>query len=699
MEFRIADTFTASLARLTAEEQKAVKLTAYDLQTQPDTPSLQWHRIDRSKDARFWSARVSRDLRVIVHRSSAGKNESLLLCYADHHDAAYRWAERRRLEVHPRTGAAQLVEVRERVEEVVVPSYVLVAGEETRPAPRVFANISDGELLAYGTPQEWLADVREATEDSLLDLVAHLPAEAAEALLNLAVGIRPPRPEAALEGVSPFEHPDALRRFRVMRNVEELAAALDAPSERWAVFLHPAQRALVERSYNGPAKVAGSAGTGKTIVALHRAVFLARTHEGARVLLTTFSEPLSHALDARLRLLLGSVPRLAERVEVCSMDAVAARLYKANFGPLRIAPEAVVDTLLREAAAAVAGHSFSERFLKAEWTQVVDGWQLDTWESYRDVTRLGRRTRLKEAQRATLWAVFEQVRAGLKAQGMLTQSGLFNTLAAHYKGRAQSPFDFAVVDEAQDVSVAQLRFLSALTGGRENGLFFAGDLGQRIFRQPFSWKAAGVDVRGRSTTLKINYRTSHQIRSHSDRLLGAEVVDVDGNAEERSGTISVFNGPRPVLRVLASEEQERQTVTAWLRQQRKSDQKPGDLAVFVRSPAEIGRAAAAVTAAELPVNILDEQVAIRPDKVSIGTMHLAKGLEFRSVAVMACDEDILPQQARMEAAADEAELEEVYNTERHLLYVACTRARDRLLVTGVEAASEFLDDLLAAGSR
>jgi superfamily I DNA/RNA helicase len=185
-------------------------------------------------------------------------------------------------------------------------------------------------------------------------------------------------------------------------------------------------------------------------------------------------------------------------------------------------------------------------------------------QDYRDVARLGRKTRLKETQRAVLWSIFEKVRAALRAHGMITNSGLSNVLAGFYAGGTPSPFDFAVVDEAQDISIAQLRFLAALGGGRTNSLFFAGDLGQRIFQQPFSWKALGVDVRGRSTTLKINYRTSHQIRSQADRLLDVEVSDVDGNSEERKGTISVFDGPAPGIKVLPTIAEEISAVGEWL---------------------------------------------------------------------------------------------------------------------------------------
>ncbi|MCA9506564.1 MAG: hypothetical protein KC616_25990, partial [Myxococcales bacterium] len=259
MEFRIADTFTDSLARLNGDEQKAVKTTAFDLQLNPAHPSMKFHKLDRAKDKNFWSVRVSRDIRLIVHKSAS----SLLLCYVDHHDAAYRWAERRKLERHPKTGAAQLVEIRETVREVFIPDVARSQGRGERlsmqapPAVRslgniLFEDVSDDDLLGYGVPPEWLDPVREAREDTLLELADHLPAEAAEALLELATGNTPAVPVLGSAVADPFAHPDAQRRFRVMANAQDLERALEAPWEKWIVFLHPAQRALVERDYSGP---------------------------------------------------------------------------------------------------------------------------------------------------------------------------------------------------------------------------------------------------------------------------------------------------------------------------------------------------------------------------------------------------------------------------------------------------------------
>ncbi|WP_374962924.1 3'-5' exonuclease [Spongiibacter tropicus] len=664
-----------------------MKTTAFDLQINPANPGLSFHKLDRAKDTNFWSVRVSRDIRVIVHRTAS----SLLLCYVDHHDNAYKWAERRKLETHPKTGAAQIVELRESVREIEVPVYVEVE-QEAPPKPALFANVEDDELLSYGVPREWLADVRSATEDSLLELADHLPAEASEALLELATGGTPDKPSVATEQDDPFAHPDAQRRFRVMTNVEELERALEYPWEKWTTFLHPAQRQWAEKDYSGPARISGSAGTGKTIVALHRAVYLARTNPESRVLLTTFSGTLASALATKLRRLTSNEPQLAERLEVHAIDAIGRKLHAAHFSKQSVASNEQLAEILRSCIG-TSELPHPERFIMEEWKQVVDAWHLTTWEEYRDVRRLGRKTRLPEAQRAKLWTVFEKVSAELVSRSLITQSALLHQLAEKLSQVDNKPFDFAIVDEAQDIGVAELKFLAALAGNTPNGLFFAGDLGQRIFQQPFSWSALGVEIRGRSRALRINYRTSHQIRSQADRLLSGEVSDVDGNIEVRAGTVSVFNGPAPKVSILDDSETEVEAVSNWLQQLISEGALPHEIGIFVRSTGELHRATSAANAAGLKHKILDDTVDTTSNHISISTMHRAKGLEFKAVVVMACDDEIIPLQDRIETVVDSSDLEEVYETERHLLYVACTRARDQLLVTGVDPASEFLDDL------
>ena len=697
MEFLIADTFNDSLKRLTVDEQKLVKQTVFDAQVNPANPGLKFHKLERGRDQNFWSLRVGRNIRIIAHKTSG----SLLFCYTDHHDKAYAWAENRKLEVHPKTGAAQIVRLREVEKTITAPA------PQGASSPALFAHISDDALLMYGVPAEWIPAVRAVQDhDALLEFVTNLPAEAGEALLDLAIG-RTPSPPAYIHTpestdevtVSAFNHPDAQRRFRLIGSAEELQRALEYPWDKWIVFLHPDQRALVEGTFKGPVKVCGSAGTGKTVVALHRAAHLARTYPDARVLLTTISDPLANALQSKINCLLAHEPKLAERIDVRSLDSLAKNLFRIHAGEAThgaaLATREHISDLLKREAASLGLKGYRSAFLYAEWRELVDARQLATWEEYRATPRLGRKTRLSEQRRQELWSLFESVNKALSDNKLYTESALYTRIVETLNRVKHPPYDFIIVDEAQDLSFAQMRFVAALGAHRQDALCFCGDLGQRIFQLPFSWKSLGVDIRGRSTTLRVNYRTSHQIRAQADKLLDAELTDADGDTETRGNPISVFNGPPPEIHAFSSPVEESETVAAWLLSKREQNVSPGEIAVFVRSESELPRAVAALEKARLPYVILGTDMDIPKDKASITIMHLAKGLEFCAVAVMACDSEVIPSQQRIEEMGDSADLEDVYNTERQLLYVACTRARDHLLISGVEPVSEFLDDLIA----
>ncbi|MBR1125187.1 UvrD-helicase domain-containing protein [Bradyrhizobium lablabi] len=688
MNFLIAETFTASFNRLSGVDQKAVKASVFDLQMDRSGPGLQLHRIDNSKDPNFWSARVNRDIRLIVHKTK----ESLLVAYVDHHDAAYAWAERRRIEAHPRTGAVQIVEIRERVEEVAPPAtFDFVFPEpgkeeakETEASTLLFSSLDDNALLSIGVPADWLADVRAATEDGFFALAAHLPAEASEALLEFAATGKLPAPAPVPAASTPFTHPDALRRIRPIADQEELEQALAFPWEKWGVFLHPSQRALVERSFAGPARVAGSAGTGKTIVALHRAVRLARENPAAKVLLASFSQPLADALAKKLLVLAPETGGVVPRITTASFRGIAEQMYQLEHGVRpRIASDTVLRERLRAAAAAASLKGFSERFLLSEWTNVVDAWGISSLDAYSTVERMGRKSRLGPNQRGRLWPVFEAVRAALMAERYTTWASVFSDLAKALEGKPSKPFDHVVIDEAQDLAPAELRFFAALAPAKVNGLFLSGDIGQRIFQHPYSWASLGVEVRGRSHTLKVCYRTSQQIRRAADRLLPTVLRDSDGLDDERRGIVSVFDGPPPEVEsfpnVTAEAEAVRKAVDVWL----GDGIAPHEIGLFVRMPELVARARTAI-----------DGLAGAAEMV-IAPMSLAKGLEFRAVVIMACDEGILPLDERVSDAADEAELDEIYETERRLLYVACTRAREHLLLTGVAPTSEYFADFKA----
>ena len=538
--------------------------------------------------------------------------------------------------------------------------------EEAIRLPRLFKDEQDDVLLSWGVPEDWLDVVRDATDDTVLDIASHLPAEAGEALVQAATGNRP-HPTAAVGGIDPFAHPDAGRRFRVMENIEELRTALEAPWERWAVYLHPAQREFVDRDFNGPARVIGSAGTGKTVVALHRAVRLAKDPD-ARVLLTTFNERLAEGLARKLPLLAGE--DVCRRIEVAALGPLIRTLHEARFGSSGVASEDEIRAFL-SAEIDTRALPFTADFLHDEWHLVVDAWDVIDREAYLSLPRLGRKVRMPAARRDAAWEVFNALREDLSRRGRTTEAQLAHDLGE----KGPFPFTHAVIDEAQDISVPELRLLGKALGHQENGLFFAGDIGQRIFRAPFPWAATGVEIRGRSRSLKINYRTSHEIRRCSDELLPETLVEPDGTEENRLGVTSIFEGASPVTQAFDNRAKELNALRLWLDHLSEQGIQTDDIMVLVRTESIAGD-----IAPELAVKVMP--------------MHDAKGAEYRAVAVIALDQDIVPLENRLLTANDEAQLDEIMNTERHLLYVAASRARDHLWMSGVTPISEFLEDLL-----
>jgi hypothetical protein len=407
------------------------------------------------------------------------------------------------------------------------------------------------------------------------------------------------------------------------------------------------------------------------------------------------------ALERRLKILVGDTAAVIPRIRVASFLGIARELYELiHARPAAIAGADLVKSLLTKAAAAAGGSvadgpPIAERFLLSEWTNAVDAWQVSSADAYAAVPRLGRKSRMGNKQRDRLWPIFETVQRQIAQRGLVTEAGVFRAVDEHYRARSAKPFDNIVVDEAQDLGVPELCFLAAIAPPKPDALFFTGDLGQRIFQQPFSWKSLGVDVHGRSVTLSVNYRTSHQIRETADRLIPGPVSDADGERDDRSGAISVFNGPEPIVVLADDKDAETRVVAEFIRGAIGEGVAPEEIAVFVRTREVMARAREAVKAAgctPFELTLLKEGP---PGEIRVGVMHLAKGLEFKAVAVIGCDEDQLPLRSRIEAVADEVELDDVYATERHLFYVACTRARDRLLVSGVRPGSEFLGDLKA----
>src|SRR5690606_26600321 len=387
-------------------------------------------------------------------------------------------------------------------------------------AAKPFSHLTDAELLAYGTPKSWLEPLRNATVEAFLeDIGDALPAECQEFLMAVAAGETPPPPPQRSK--NPFTHPDAKRRFYVVESDEDLQRALKLDWEQWMLYLHPSQREAVDRDFAGPARVTGGPGTGKSVVAVHRAARLAREGRG-RVLLTSFSRTLATHLKHQVDKLIADDPA-RERIDVVHLHQLAVeRLTEARGEGLRVADGPALSRVAKTAAEELKAHGVTPAFLEAEWGMVVDAYGVASWEEYAAVDRAARGTPLNRAQREVAWKGIEAMRALLDADRQTTWSTVCWDVVEHLDGVGERPYAHVIADAVQDFGPAELRLLRALAEVGENDVFLASDANQRIFKPYTPVARAGLEVRGRSVTLRVNYRMTEQIRRTADRIISGK---------------------------------------------------------------------------------------------------------------------------------------------------------------------------------
>lgn len=689
----LAKTFEKSLARLTKAEQSRVKQVPTDFMLNPEKPGHRLHGLN-TRESRFCSISVGMGMRIIALRDKG----RMVFCYVGHHDDAYNWANRRRIEVHPVTGAAQLVEFEEVIRERV--KYI----ERNVQFPPIFANEDDEHLLSLGVPQAWLQTVKQVDTDGFLRIADNLPEEAFEALSKLADGERPKsetmvhEPSAQYQKdidnkitADPFDHPDARRRFWTATDEQALRQALDYPWSQWAVFLHPTQRDAVERNYGGPARVSGGAGTGKTVVALHRAVFLARKFPSANILLTTYSRPLVVSLESGLNMLAGATGDVRRRIHVEHLHKFAHDLASEadgfSFAPVQ--PKEL-DAYIDTAMTGNADIGVSKNFLRSEFDAVVDYWGVNDLATYQQVDHSGRGTPISPDRRAAIWPVFESVRAQMHRENRMTWADLADAGKRVLETLRRYPFDHVVADEAQDFGPREIRFLMSLAPQGEFSHFFTGDSSQRIYRYPFPWHREGVDLRGRGSTLVLNYRTTKQVNKFSTDVLGKADMGRDDEFES-ADAVSLMTGPAPLIEQCETPDQESQKLADWLRDLVQQDVKPEEIAVFARNSNLLEeRVAPAFETLGIPANVIGKDDFTRTGAIHVGTLHSAKGLEFRAVAIVGCEKNIIPHASALASADDEANKAMIEARERQLFFVGCTRPREILRISHCGEPTRFL---------
>ena len=681
----IAPQLFASLAKLAANEQVRVVDFINTFRQNPAHPGMSLERVNGARSKGIWSGRVSGELRAILRK----EGNTWAILYTDHHDAAYEWAERREVGRHSVTGALQIVESVETIREVERVIEVLKE-PEARP---LFDGHEDDYLLSLGVPESWLPTLRRVREDDqLLVVCEQLPDDVAERLVALAAGdfVTPPAPVSIDQSV--LDAPDTRRRFFLVEDAEGLAAALEAPLERWIAFLHPSQRQLVEREFSGPAKVSGSAGTGKTVVAMHRARHLAR--RGERVLLTSYVTTLCENIERNLHILCTPTEREGITVSTVHKEALAlVRKVQPRMSPATEADvrECIESLRLRHASEYDAG------FVRAEWDNVVRMQGIGHWEEYRSARRSGRGRGLGVKERRRLWRVFGGTLDNLKDRELLDWTGLCQrALELLTDGSTSSPYTAVIVDEVQDLTPSELRFLKALCSVQLGNLLLCGDTGQRIYPGGFSLRSLGIEVRGRASVLRINYRTTEQIRRFADRMLGDVADDMDGGDEQRDGTRSLLRGPEPRFAGHATREDEVAAAVATVRAWVADGLAPDAVGIFARTHKRLDELCEALDRIGVLWQRLSDREAAGEGKVHLGTMHRAKGLEFKAVLVLGCSDAEVPNRAALRAVDDPQDREAVEAQEQRLLYVAITRARDEVAVFWTGTPSRFLEPLVGA---
>ena len=544
MAFIIAETFMRQLKRLPQKEQGIVSRTVLDLEMDPTARTLSLHRVDGNGG--WWSAYANGDLRIILKREGDG---GMILCWTDHHDKAYLWASRHVLTEHPVTHVMQIVEIPEVTAEPPVPAPITEQEAHDAAASKKtlcdLVGVGRDDLLAFGVPEAWIERVMSAIdEDELLDIGEHhLPPDAAEAVLSIAVGERPEIPKHDDgEGEGDTWNPQS---WWVVSKDDDLEAVLgSADWDTWCVYLHPSQRKIVRKNANGPMKVLGGAGTGKTVVAMHRAKYLLEKvfiAPSERLLFTTFTRNLCDDIEALLRTICSDV--LMGRIDVRNLDAWALEYVRSlgiDVHPLM--EDKDKTALMEEAMALVEGaDAFKAAFFLRERSFVVLPNGIDSIGAYLKASRAGLGVRLSATQKRKVWQVLEAYRSILARQGMMDFDEISILAANEIKARGNVPYVSVIVDEAQDFSAPALRLVAALSGNtreapRPNSLLIVGDAHQRIYGKKATLGKCGINVMGRSSKLKLNYRTTEKIRKRAVALLeGVSVDDLDGAADDNKG--------------------------------------------------------------------------------------------------------------------------------------------------------------------
>jgi len=700
LKVAISSDFLSAYAKIPRSQQKKVREFITRFQLDPTSHSINYEPISDARDKRVRTVRIDLAYRAIVLHPDKG--DVYVLAWVDHHDEAMAWATKKIFEVNPVTGALQVLDVED------LDAVDLDLDEDSSQKAiedyTLFETFPDEDLLKTGLPKQMMPAIKALRKPKDLDaLKKYLPAETFEALFwvaNLGYSIEQAITEVDLEQPSgdvdtenleaALDHPDSRRRFAVVESSQELVEILNAPVEKWRVFLHPTQASLVEGDYSGAFRVLGGAGTGKTVVAMHRARHLALNvfeHPSDRVLFTTYTRNLANNIEDLLSSLCG--PEI-ERIEVVNLHRWAVNFLHTQGIHIDIASDIEIEKCWRDTFSAMGTSEWDESFIRGEWKYVVQMQGISDRQGYLHASRKGRRIPLSRPKRAMLWGILDEYKRNLSEINKMEWVDLIReTWLFLSQTKVSLPYRAIVVDEAQDMHPEELKLLRQLIPEGRNDLFFVGDAHQRIYGTPVVFSHCGIAIRGRARKLRINYRTTEEIRDWSLIVLSEQFIDdLDGGLDEHLGYRSLMHGPTPSVKFFDTLDQERSFLIEILENMQQNNPLES-ICVVARTHHQLENDYIPALG-DAGINYLYLK-ADTPEYVGTGvrlaTMHRVKGLEFPHVVIVGANENVLPL---IHTNVDDAHLPDVELRERCLLHVASTRARDTLAITCNGRPSQFL---------
>jgi superfamily I DNA/RNA helicase len=699
----ISSEFLEAFSRIPKSKQKKVREFINRFQNNPSSNSINYEKIHDVLDQRVRTARIDLAYRaVFIHPH---KGDVFILVWVDHHDEAMDWAKRKTFDINPKTGALQVFEL----EEIEKVNQEFKKNEEKEVVKyTLFDTFPDQELLKTGLPKILLPAIKAIKKaEQLDDLHSYLPEEAYEALYwiaNLGYSV-----DQAITEVSSsiqedvdtenfelaLEHPDSKRRFAVVKSVDKMVKMLNAPLEKWRVFLHPTQSNLVTKKYNGSVRILGGAGTGKTVVAMHRAQFLAKTYlakENEKILFTTFGKTLAKNIEENLRHICGDEMR---KIEVIHLHSWASHYLKSQGVEFKVAEKNDINQCWRNTFRAVGSGDWTESFIKSEWEHVVQANGIREKSAYLRIPRVGRGKRLSRPKRAEIWDIFEEYIHNISSVDKIEWIDLIRETRKYIeKNNYVFPYKSIIVDETQDFHPEELKLIRAIVPVQENDIFLVGDAHQRIYRQPVVLSRCGIDIRGRSKKLKINYRTTEEIRNLAISILkDIPIDDMDGQFDESLGYKSLLHGPVPQIKHFKTREEEIEHIRVTI-QNLIIDVNLNSICIVARTHLQIDNYISDLKGYDFKIVKLEGEN-FNQDGIRFGTMHRVKGLEFHHMLIVGANHGVLPYMYEEADALDENYI----IREKCLLHVAATRARDSLSVSSYGIKSDFLKNVYIEGKQ